>query len=112
MKHRHSFTGETGSCVLCGANEIEPMEDTYMLLRGQFMESTDLQRVIFVLDPDTALDLVKLPNGNLALIAPEGPTTPTKYVEVNCMHALATDVGGAPIDPDTEQKAIEDLHGH
>lgn len=95
-------------CMLCGLGRIES-GDTYVLLRGALMENTDLKRTIFVLDPDTAMVFIKLPNGQTAIDAPAARYGPTRYSHVTCMHELAMDAGAAPIDPEDEHALFTDI---
>lgn len=94
--------------MLCGVARIES-GDTYVLLRGALMENTDLKRTIFVLDPDTSVVFIKLPNGQVAIDAPATRRGPTHYTHVTCMHELAMDAGAGPIDPEDEHALFTDI---
>lgn len=91
---------ETGGCILCGKPQIEPLDDTYLMLRGAFMDSTELGQVVFKLDPDSIVTVLQLADGSMALVAPSQAPSPTKYAEAKCVHLLASDTGGEDVDPD------------
>lgn len=59
-------------CMAC-LHTIEVMEDSVMCLKGQWMPNLELGEPVFVLDVDSPLKFVQLPNGQYALVTdPDG----------------------------------------
>lgn len=98
-----SKTYDTAACDLCGDANIPVLHDAYCALRGAFMDSKDFSAPVFVLDPDTVLSLVELPNGQSAIITDRNMRKgPTKHFCAECLQALAENAGASRTDTDDD----------
>ncbi len=64
-----------------------PPDDAYVAVRGQWMWVPEMDAAVFVLDPDSDMTIVALPNGQMALITDEG-NQPTLHVHAVCQELL------------------------
>lgn len=101
MKKQRDELEHTAACLLCGQANIPTAEDAYCCIRGQFFESADFEVPVFVIDPDSHLQVVQLANGQLGLITDRNRRHgPTHHTCMECLHALAESVGADRLDPE------------
>jgi hypothetical protein len=81
------------TCEICG-DKIQPMlghheppDDAYVALGGQWMWMQELDAAVFVLDPDSNMTVITLPNGQVGLVTDDG-TRPTLHLHKTCQEAL------------------------
>lgn len=74
-------------CIACGDGPIGVTEDALLILRGQWLPSHEFDTPIFVLDPDTRLQVFELPNGQLALLS-DIERGPTVHAHKECFEQL------------------------
>lgn len=101
----------TAECILCGEASIDLEEEAYVALRGAFMQSTEFGVPIFVLDPDTKIRVIQLPNGQLALMT-DTSEGPTRHMCKECLHDIAESIGAAPLDPEDALRAAQYDHDY
>ncbi len=78
----------TPECFLCGEEHIGVTNDAVLILKGQHFPSTEFDVPVFLLDPDTKLRILELPNGQLALVA-DTLGHPTKHAHQECLEMMA-----------------------
>lgn len=77
------------SCELCGEEHIPPITAAYTMLLGQWMMNKTAGCPVFVLDPNLKMDVVRLENGQLALVFPAGQAgTSVSFVEATCLEQV------------------------
>jgi hypothetical protein len=104
---KEAYLGKTTgvTCRLCG-DEIHPMlgqheppDDAYVALRGQWMWVPELDAAVFVLDPDSDMTVVTLPNGQLGLVTDEG-SNPTMHLHQVCQEIMIAEETDSSWDED------------
>lgn len=88
----------TPDCWYCN-QPIDLLEEAHVMLPGQWMVNRDLGQAVFVLDPDIPLELVQLPNGQMALTM--DVTKITKHAHVECHEQVRAELLG--MDPELHQ---------
>lgn len=78
----------TPECYLCGAAFVGIAEEAVVMLRGQWFHSIEYDTPVFLLDPDTRLTVLKMPNDQLALV-PDQLGHPSKHAHLECLQQLA-----------------------
>jgi hypothetical protein len=80
----------TPECSLCGEEHIGMGTPALVIFRGQWFPSTEYDAPVFLLDPDTKLRILQLPNGQLALV-PDQLGHPTAHAHDECLEQLQDD---------------------
>lgn len=65
---------------------LELYAETSVILRGSWMPSAEYGTAVFLLDPDTQLQLIEFPNGQLGMLTDYG--NPTQHAHNDCMEQL------------------------
>lgn len=81
------------SCALCGVDTIPHVEDAYALVPGQWMYNKEQRAMLFVLDPNVEMSIVRLANGQLAIRFNNTDSGPVFHAESKCVHQI---LGWAP----------------
>ncbi len=79
------FAAQTPCCLGCGV-PLDLQDEAIMMLRGNWMPLQDRGVTVFVLDPNTVLEIISLPNGQLALRSDHAE--PTQHSHLDCMEQL------------------------
>lgn len=77
------------------------------MLRGAYVFSPQLGQEMFVLDPDVRVELMSLPNQQLALIVDMEDPTVTSATHEDCVERILVDVGLAEAE-EAEDEADEE----
>lgn len=88
----------TPHCYACH-EQVGLTNDSAVILQGQWMYSTEYDMPIFVLDPDTKLVVIELPNQQLALV-PDQEGCPTIHVDKTCLEIAFDDAADDDDDDD------------
>ena len=81
-------TDMTPECLLCGEEHVGIAEDAILLLQGQWFQNIEFDVPVFLLDPDTKLRILEMPNGQLALV-PDTLRGPSQHAHKICLEQLA-----------------------
>ncbi len=90
-------------CVGCG-DPIDPQNSAYVMLRGMWMQSTELGKMVFVIDPDTRFEVRNLPNGQLFLHFESNQEGPQRNIEQDCLERLADEASEEYEDEDEDEE--------
>jgi hypothetical protein len=77
----------TPECDLCGQENVGVGVDTILILKGMWFPSIEYDVPLFLLDPDTRLRIIEMPNRQLALL-PDTLGYPTKHAHTECLEQL------------------------
>lgn len=97
----------TPECIACGEHNIGLGSDAVVMLRGRWMPYLQHDVAGFVVDPETAMHIEQLPNGQLLLI-PDIQGHPTKHAHTECIRDLVNDLIGYDEDEDEDEDDEED----
>lgn len=64
---RHPENNHLPMCTYCD-QPIHLLDDALCLIPGQWMPNRDMGNAMFVLEPDVQVQIVQLPNGQMALV--------------------------------------------
>ncbi len=91
----------TPECDLCGEEYIGVTNDAFVILKGQFFPHNEFDAPVFMLDPDTDMRILQLPNGQLGLVT-DSFKPPTKHVHSECFELMSGDFTGYPVYEEEE----------
>lgn len=77
-------------CSVCG-EELAGLKPAICGIPGQWIHVPAFGHCVFVLHPTVPLELISLPNGQLALTFPDVVGGPTTHVHEECLRAVAGD---------------------
>ncbi len=76
----------TPRCLACGISNVGIMEDAFVMIRGMWMTSREYDVPVFVLDPDTKIKVIQLPNDQFGIFVDyHGPT---KHAHKDCIEQV------------------------
>jgi len=97
----------TPECYLCGHKHIGIMENAVVIFKGQWYESSEYAVPVFVLDPDTQLRVLEMPNGQLVMV-PDTFGHPTKHAHTDCMELMSQEFVDEEEEEDDEDEDEDD----
>lgn len=97
----------TPECIACGEHNIGLGSDAVVMLRGRWMPYLQHDVAGFVVDPETAMQIEQLPNGQLLLI-PDVHGHPTKHAHTECIRDLVNDLIGVGYDEYEDEDDYEE----
>lgn len=85
----------------CCGYEVGLGSDAFILIRGTWFHSREYDTPVFLLDPDTKLRILQMPNGQLAFQS-DDEGHPTLHAHKDCLeHVINEEIDESPED-DTE----------
>lgn len=85
-----SLNQATPICELCHEHTGLCPTNSVIVLNGQWMPTHDVG-MVFVLEPETSISVVQLPNGQLALTLGEKADNPVLSAHQDCMERLISE---------------------
>lgn len=93
----------TPGCALCGEPHVRIATEASIMLRGQWLPSTEYDTPVFLLDATSELVMLEMPNGQIALV-PDQLSGITQHAHMECLEHL---VGDSDDDDDDEEEEPE-----
>ena len=87
---RHPENNHLPLCTYCD-QPISLLEDAFCLVPGQWMPNRDVGNAMFVLDPDVQVQIMQLPNNQLALVT---DAHTAKHAHQECFEQIKNEVLG------------------
>ena len=80
----------TPTCTYC-EQSIDLIDDATCLVPGQWMMNRELGHPVFVLDPDVPLQIIQLPNGQMAISTDDDTS---RHAHTECLEQVKAEVLG------------------